>query len=462
MILKLLKAEGLAHHTYFVGSRGEAAVIDPRREAGDVADILEIARRQCMHIKYILETHRNEDFVHGSQEIVSRTGAMIYHGSKTPFKYGKPMKDGEEILIGGVMIRALETPGHTPESLTFVLYDIKYPDVALVAFTGDQLFVGSTGRIDLPGLDQKEVNAGLQHDSIHEKILPLGDQTLLCPAHGAGSVCGSGMGDRNWSTIGYEKQSNPYLKLERDAYVTAKVNEKLMRPPFFLTMEQYNLDGPPSLASRAIPPGLGLSAFKDLADKGDYALVDTRMPPAFGGGHMPGSYNIWLGGMALFPGWMFGPEQKLLLIPDRDGDVSIADRYLCRIGYDHVEGFLCGGFETWQNSGLSIGHTGEMSVLALKQMLENGEITLLDVREPREWAEGVVPGARTIYVGDLKNKISEVPRDKPVASMCSVGHRGSLGASLLQKAGFRDIYNVPGGFTAWKNNKFPTTKPSDA
>jgi hydroxyacylglutathione hydrolase len=461
MILKLLKADGLAQHTYFIGSEDEAAVIDPRREAGDVADILDLARRECMRIRYVLETHRNEDFVHGSLEIAGRTGATIYHGSATPFKYGKPIKEGDEVSIGSLKIKVLETPGHTPDSLTYVLYDTDHPEVPLAAFDGDELFVGSTGRIDLPGTDIKRENAIKQYESIHEKILPLGDQTLLCPAHGAGSVCGSGMADRDWSTVGYEKKTNPFLQLDKDKYVEAKVNEKMVRPPYFMAMEQYNLDGPPSLASRIAPAGMSLGEYKDRVENKDYALVDTRMPPAFGGGHIPGSYNIWLGGMALFPGWMFGPEQKLLLLTDRESDAATADKYLCRIGYDHVEGYLCGGFQVWQNAGLTIGHTGELSAEALRQMLQKGEIMLLDVREPREWEQGIVEGAKLIYVGKLKDKLDEVPRGKPIASMCSVGHRGSLGASILQKAGFRDVYNVLGGFTAWKNDKYPTVKPSN-
>jgi hydroxyacylglutathione hydrolase len=461
MILKRLKADVLAHNSYFIGSEGEAVVIDPRREAGDVEEILGLARESCAQVKHILETHRNEDFVHGSKEIAERTGATIGHGGRTPFKYGEPLRDGDEVAFGGMSIRAVETPGHTSESLTYVLYDGGHPGVALAAFTGDALFVSSTGRIDLPGTDQKTENARKLYESLHERILPLGDHVLLCPAHGAGSVCGAGMGDRDWSTIGYEKRTNPHLQLGKDEFVEHKANELFVRPPYFLTMEKYNLDGPPSLAQRASPAPMRLHAFKETLETGESALIDTRLQQAFGGGHIPGSYNIWLKGTALFPGWLFAPGQKLLLLADRDEDALAADRYLCRIGYDDIAGYLCGGFEAWQNAGLPIGHTGEISVDALKLMLDRGDIALVDVREPREWAGGTVKGAIRIYVGDLKDHIRDLPSNKPVATMCSVGHRGSLGASILQRSGIVSVYNVLGGMAAWKGRKYPLVRPGE-
>ena len=459
MWLKKLKAEGLAHHTYMIGSGGEAVVIDPRREPGDVEACLGLARDRCLKIGHVLETHRNEDFVHGSQEIARATRASIRHGKRTPFKYGKPVGDGETIAFGGMTLRALETPGHTPESLTFVLYDEGHAGTPLVAFTGDALFVGSTGRVDLAGPDRKAGNAGELYDSIHRKILPLGDHVLLCPAHGAGSVCGAGIGDRDWSTLGYEKLTSPHLQLDRAAFVERKAGEKLTRPPYFSVMEQYNLNGPPPLAGRTSLEPMGLRPFRALAEDGEHEIVDTRMPPAYGGGHVPGSYSVWPGGMALFPGWLFGPEQRLLLLADRDEDAAVADRLLCRIGFDQVEGFLCGGFESWQNAGLPVGHTGEVSVEALRAMLDNRQITLVDVREPHEWEEGVIAGSLLIHLGELRARLHEIPADKPVAVTCSVGRRGSVGASVLQKAGIADVYNVLGGTTAWSSKGYPLVKP---
>lgn len=455
MKLKLLKAEGLAQHTYFISSGGEAAIIDPRREEGDIRACLNLAREGGARITLILETHRNEDFVHGSLELQKHTGSRIYHGAGLPFKYGEPLKDGDELSLGALTLRALETPGHTPESLTYVLYDNTHKDEAVAAFTGDALFVGTTGRIDLPGEAKKAENAGKLYDSLHGKILPLGYQVLLCPAHGAGSVCGSGIGDRDWSTIGYERRTNPHLKLDRDAFIERKITEELLRPPYFGIMEAYNLNGPPPLESRRTPVPLGATEFKAAMGEPNTSVVDVRLPQAFGGGHIPGSYNIWLEGMALYPGWLFGSDTRLLIVPYRDQEAWKADRLLARIGFDRVAGYLRRGFEVWQNAGLSLEFTGQLPVDALKPLLDTSDLRLLDVREPREWQDGVVPGAMLRFVGSLQDSIPDVPRDRPVAVMCSVGHRGSLGASILQKAGFALVYNVPGGFTAWKQHDYP-------
>ncbi|WP_424359829.1 MBL fold metallo-hydrolase [Methanocella sp. MCL-LM] len=459
MIIRILKAEGLAHNTYFLASGEEAVVIDPRREPADLRECLDLARESGAVIRYIFETHRNEDFVHGSLELQKATGATIYHGAGLPFKYGQPLQDGDRISFGKLSLLALETPGHTPESLIYVLYDQKYPDEPIAAFTGDALFVNSTGRIDLPGEAEKQVNAAKLYDSIHSKILSLGDQVVLYPAHGAGSVCGSGMGDRDWSTIGYEKRTNPHLKLSRDEFITYKVNEKFVRPPYFLKMEDYNLNGPPSLDSRSSPMPMGVQAFDEALRRKNAEVVDIRLPQAFGGGHIPGSYNIWLGGMALFPGWMFDYKTELLLVPYEDEDAWTADRFLCRIGFDKVPGYLSGGFEKWQNAAMPVEFTGQLPVDALKPLMDTSDIKLVDVREPREWQSGVVPGAILRFVGYLKADLPDVPRDRPVAVMCSVGHRGSLGASILQKAGFTQVYNVPGGFTAWRAKDYPV-KPA--
>jgi len=455
MILRRLKAAGLAQNTYFIGSGGEAAVIDPRREAGDIEDCLSLARDNCTNIKYILETHRNEDFVIGSVDLKKRTGAKIGHSKNTQFTYGDlALEEGDSLPLGDLALKALETPGHTYDSLTYVLYANGLP---LAAFTGDALFIGSTGRIDLLGKDLEERNARALYRSVHDKILALGDQALLYPAHGAGSVCGVGISDRDESTLGYERMTHPQLSMDEDTFVKTKLDEKLVRPPYFRTMEQYNLHGPPPLEGRMKPEALNLEEFERSMDS--RPVVDTRDPPAFGGGHIPGSYSIWLQGMALFPGWLLDYDSELLLLTHRDEDVKAADKYLARLGYDKCYGYLCGGFGVWQNAGMPIGYTRHISAEQLNGRLDAGDITLIDVREPAEWERGIVPGASMAFVGHLPQNLPGLPKDKPVASMCSVGHRGSIGASILESAGYTNVYNVLGGFTAWKNRGFAITKP---
>ncbi|WP_231845185.1 rhodanese-like domain-containing protein [Methanocella paludicola] len=454
--MRRMKAEGLAHNTYFISSGGEAVVIDPRREAGDIENCMDLARGRCTKIKYILETHRNEDFTIGSVDLKKRTGAKIGHSANTPFTYGDiALKEGDSLPFGDMMLNVLETPGHTCDSLTYVLH--ASDGIPLAAFTGDALFIGSTGRIDLPGKDVEEKNARALYHSIHDKILPSGDHVLLYPAHGAGSVCGVGISDRDESTLGYERMTNAQLSMDEDTFVKTKLEEKFVRPTYFRKMEQYNLHGPPLLESRMKPEALSLAEFKGAVR--DRPIVDTRTPPAFGGGHIPGSYSIWLEGMTLFPGWLLDYDRETLLLTDRDEDVKTADKFLARLGYDKCCGYLCGGFDVWQNAGMPIEYTHDISVEELNGRLAAGDITLTDVREPAEWERGIVPGAAMTFVGHLPQRLPDLPRNKPIATMCSVGHRGSIGASILERAGYTNVYNVLGGFKAWKNKGYAVTTP---
>lgn len=445
MIFRRIKSEGLAHLSYFIGSGDEAAIIDPRR---DVDDYLDLARQNCMDIKYVLETHRNEDYVVGSLEIKARTGCRILHGGRIPFKFGESIADGAEIRVGDLRIRALETPGHTPESLTYALYE--KGNAPLMAFTGDALFFGTTGRTDLWGTPEEA--SGLLYDSIHEKILPLGDHVILCPAHGAGSVCGTGFSDRDEGTIGGERLTNPDLKLDKERFIAKKKAEPLEQPPYFSQMESYNLNGPPVTGGPPDCKPMQVSQFLEATGNG--TLIDTRMPPAFSA-HVPGAYSIWLEGMATWPGWVVSYQRPICLLLEKDEDAVAATRYLYRLGFDNVKGYLCGGFQPWLNAGQTTEFLGLLVPDALAGMLAEGKVTLLDVRSDAEWRNGRIKEAKHIYVGELERRINEVPRGKPIACMCSTGLRASLAVSILKKAGLTDVYNVLGGITAWKAKDYP-------
>ncbi len=445
MIFQRIKSEGLAHLSYFIGSGADAAVIDPRRDA-DV--YLDIARQNCMRIKYVLETHRNEDYVAGSMELKARTGCAVYHGKNLPFRYGEGIEDGDAVEIGGLLVRALETPGHTPESITYALYD--GGDVPLAAFTGDALFAGTTGRTDVWGAEGEA--AGALYDSLMEKVLPLGDQAVLCPAHGSGSVCGTGISDRDDSTIGYERRTNPDLQLTKDEFIAKKAAEPLETPPYFKQMEKYNLDGPPVTGGPPVPIPMGPAEFRDAISHG--TLIDARMPSAFSA-HIPGSYSIWLDGISTWPGWIVDYGKPVYVLAEKGRDAEVAARYLYRLGFDDVRGYLCGGLQPWANAGLDIEFTGLLVPDALAGMLSAGSITALDVRSDAEWASGHIKEAVHAYVGELERHISAVPREKPVACICSTGLRASLAASILLRAGFKEVYNVLGGMAAWKAKDYP-------
>lgn len=446
MLFLRIKSRGLAHNSYFVGSGGEAVVIDPRR---DIDVYLEIAREHCLKIKCVFETHRNEDYVIGSAALNAATGAAIYHGRALDFKYGNKTGEGDRFNIGGVYFLALETPGHTPESLTYVLYEEK-DKTPLMAFTGDTIFPGSTGRTDL--WDDGAKASGILYDSITKKILPLGDGVILCPAHGAGSVCGIGISDRDDSTIGYERLNNPDLKLDRNSFIAKKIAEPLDKPPYFVRMERVNKEGDSSTGKpRKIRP-LEPEAFRDAIIKG--IVIDARMPASFAA-HIPGSYSIWQDGLSTYPGWIDAYDRPVFLVLEKDTDVEEAKKYLYRIGIDHIDGYLCKGFQPWLESALEVDFLGLLVPDSLAGMLSAGKIDVLDVRSEAEWRDGRIKEARHIYVGELERRVNEVPKDRPVACICSTGKRASLAASILKRAGVKTVYNVLGGIEAWKRKDYP-------
>lgn len=456
MIFERTKAEGLAHNSYFIGSGSQAAVIDPRRDCYVYVDL---ARRHSLKIKSIFETHRNEDYVHGSWELSNMTGAEIYHGSGLEWKYGMTIHGGQDFRIGGLRLTALQTPGHTDESISYVLTDLSNATASIMVFTGDALFVGDVGRTDLYGPDQAPRLATALYESIFGRILPLGDGTILCPAHGAGSVCGMNIANRDESTLGIERLQNPVLQMKnRDEFVRHKVAEKPARPYYFDQMEKYNLDGPPLLGCVLSPSPLTPAEFKQRMD-GGAIVIDASMPAAFGGAHIKGAYSIWLDGLPAFAGWMLPYDKPLLLVLEDAAHLETAVRHLMRTGYDAVAGYLRGGIEGWYNAGFPIEDLHTLSVHVLNEMLARREkITVLDVRDQAEWESGHIGGSLHIYVGYLEKRLDEVPRDRPVAVVCSVGHRGGLGASILLRAGYPHVHNVLGGLRAWATTGFPLTR----
>jgi hydroxyacylglutathione hydrolase len=453
MILQRIASPGIAHNSYFVGSGGDAAVIDPRRDC-DV--YLKLARENELRIKHIFETHRNEDYVIGSTALQDMTGAEIHHGPGLSWRYGRTLVDGEEFRLGSVALKALHTPGHTDESMSYTVSPSR-GNATIAVFSGDALFAGDVGRTDLYGPSEAPRLASALYESIAGRLLPLGDEVILCPAHGAGSVCGTRIANRDNTTIGIEKKLNPFLKLGKDEFVARKLAEKPARPPYFLQMEKYNLEGPPA-APKTFPPPLDAAAFKDAAGAGAM-IIDTREPPAFGGAHIEGSYSIWLDGLSEFAGWVSGYVKPILLVLEDPSGLDRAVSHMTRLGYDNIAGYLRAGFQTWYNAGLPVAGLSLLSVHHLKRMLDaRTDIQVLDVRSDDEWAAGHIPDAKHIFLGDLENRANEVDTGKPVATCCSVGHRAGLAASILRRAGHPSVSNVLGSMDAWKAAGFPVAK----
>lgn len=453
MKLQRLETKGIAHYAWLLADGNEAVLVDPSRH---VQQYLDAARTLGTRITYILETHRQEDFVMGSAWLAKRTGAKIINGNFDTFGHGDVrLEDGETFTVGGLLIRALHTPGHTPESMCYAVYEDGKAESAWALFTGDTLFFGDTGRSDLPAEDESVKNAGRIYDSVHNKLAKLGDNALILPAHGPGSVCGRGMAERSWSTLGDEKDYNDVFTLSREEFAKKKGSERLPRPPYFRTMEKVNLEG-------GMPPGLrngdvGLLSAHEFAQISKKEHVyDTRLPEAFVGAHIPDSYSIWQGGLPVFGGWLATADTPIYLVTSDDNDVDPSVCHLSNIGIDNVRGALAGGFEAWRNAGREWRQCGSIAPQALREMEQAPQ--LLDVREIDEFESGHIPNAIHCYVGFLADSIEELPliKDRPVVVTCGVGHRAGVGVSILLRAGFKDVRNLLGGMKAWKALGYPT------
>ncbi|AFV22542.1 metallo-beta-lactamase [Methanolobus psychrophilus R15] len=456
MIFKRIKSDGLAHLSYFIGSGDEAVVIDPRRDCRIYADT---ARNEGMKIKFIFETHRNEDYVIGSLELERLTGAKIYHGRGVDFKYGNYVDEGQDFRFGSLGLTALHTPGHTDESMSYVLTDIEAGEEPVMVFTGDALFIGDVGRTDLYGPDEAPRMASNLYDSIFNKILPLGDEVILCPAHGAGSMCGSAIGTREHSTLGLERIQNPALRnTNKEDFVKYKLQERLEFPPYFRQMEKYNLEGPPLLQDGPNPELLSPHEFREKMKNGA-VVVDTRMPHSFGGAYIKDTYSIWLGGLPSFAGWVLPYNAPILLVLEDKEQLETAVKYLIRLRYDNIAGFLNSGIAAWYIEALPVEGFNLLSVHDLKSKLDaDEELFILDVRGDGEWESGHIEGARHIYVGHVEENLDKVPKNCQVLVYCGSGRRSNIAASILKKNGYMKVFNVLGSMSAWKSAGYEVIK----
>ncbi|MGD0533989.1 MAG: rhodanese-like domain-containing protein [Methanoregula sp.] len=439
-------AEGLSQNSYIVGSGGQAAVIDPRR---DCDPYLDRADRHDAVITHIFETHRNEDYVSGALELAHRCNAKIYHGSRMDFAYGNTIREGDRFTIGTLELFILETPGHTEESITIVLVDSEVSREPYMVFSGDTLFAGDIARTDFFGPARKAEMAEKIYDSISIKILPLGDGVILCPAHGAGSACGSEIVDHPFSTIGYEKRANPVLALKKDAFIARRTTESPYLPPYFRQMENVNKEGPVLLNTLTRAQPFSVAAVTSLIASG-CQIVDIRSPTAFAAGHIPGSLSIWRDRIASFAGWYLDYTRSLILVDDFTCDLKTVFHHFVRMGYDNTAGWVAGGFHAWFRAARPVATTGACTVQDLKERLTREKPFLLDVRERknRERFE-YIPGSQHVYVGELPQHLLEIPKERSIVIYCNSGYMGSLAASVLAMHGFSDVTNVLGGMQAW-------------
>lgn len=447
MFVEKIKSEGLAHLSWVIGSDGKAAVIDPRRDCDVYA---EIAAQNGCRITHIFETHRNEDLLSGAPVLAERTGAAVFHGPNAAgdVAYADTASDGDEFDIGSVRIRVLETPGHTDDSLSFAFYDPEFGEEAVGVFTGDALFVGDVGRTDFYPDRAREV-AGLLYDSL-QKLCALGDQAVIYPAHGAGSVCGNAMADREVSTIGYERANNPRLQIsDRESFIEAKTAEHHRQPPYFRHMEAGNLEGATAVGASLRPAALNTTDFLEAARRA--TVLDVRSAAAFLGAHLPGSIAIPDHMIASFAGWFLSPEDELALVAEDPDQALRAATALARIGYDRILGFLAPSLAGWASAGQSFGSLQVVDTDEVKRRVEAGaeDWTLIDVRDDDEVDQGRVPGAHHAYVGELPGALKVLDSGGRYTVMCGSGSRATIAASLMLRDGFEQVDLYLGSFAAW-------------
>lgn len=443
MRIEKIKSEGVAHLSYMVIDGQSAAVIDPRR---DIDVYLEIARREGANITHVFETHRNEDYVVGSRSLAEMTGARVFHGQAGQVAHAQPAKDGDLFDIGKARLKVLETPGHTLDSISLTLADSDFGDAPVAVFTGDTLFIGDVGRADFYPERREEMAAKL-YDSLFDKLLPLGDGVQLYPAHGAGSVCGSGMAEREFSTLGYERRYNPMLQLERNAFIHAKSQEHHYQPPYFRRMESLN-DRGIEHDTLPRPSALAPGPFGERCGR-DMTVLDLRTPEAFCGAHIPGSLSMPTAVAPGYIGWLVPYDAPLGLVLDDDADLDRALRELYRLGYDRVEAYLTPGMTAWEASGADYGVVPTLAASTLKQRYAQGEdFVLLDVRGIEEYKAGHLPDARHIYLGHLPDRLDELPQGVPIVTFCGSGKRAAIAASLLKRYGFDKVENCLGSMAA--------------
>ena len=464
MILHQFEAKGLSHFSYAVGDdvTKEVAIIDPER---DIHTYLSYAEANGLKIKYILETHIHADYTSGAKELGEKTGAELLLSSydtneKYEYKFvHTPVKEGDMYHVGKIGIEVVHTPGHTPEHISFLVYNNgnagKEP---FAMMSGDFLFIGSVGRPDLLGEDDKVSLAKMQFHSVTEKLKGLPDTLEIYPAHGAGSLCGAGMSKASSSTLGSERMFNPYLQEMAEEAFTSKLLASV--PPFpayYLRMKKINSDGPNILNGLPEPKSISPEDFAKLVDSKE-AIVDVRHPLTFGGGHIESTINIGMGDQLGFWGAWFVPYEKpIYLILDDHSKLKSYVRDMIRVGLDDVAGYLAPSFSSWVNKGNDFSDLPQASVHALKDLADFGEkMTIIDVRSAGEYEEGHVKGAKHIYLGDIPKKLKQLPgKEDTIFCICGGGSRSSLAASVLLQHGYENVYNVFGGTTAWIAAGYP-------
>ena len=447
--------EGLGCASYLVGCEAEgiAAVIDPDR---DVQKYLDSARNRGLKITHIIETHLHADHVSGNTDLASRTGADIYlhENSGAEFPHTK-IKQDDVIKLGNINLHILHTPGHTPESITLLVSDTTRAQEPWLALTGDTLFVGDIGRPDLVGVEAARGLAGDMHESLSHKILPLNDDLLIYPGHGAGSLCGKSIGSMRATTLGFERKHNPALApRELDEFINFATSDLPEQPGNHTRIKAMNRKGVKPLGEVKKQP-LTIQESIPYFQRGA-GLLDTRSKDEYVKAHVPGSVHLEADDqLSNRIGFVFPPDAPMVLLLENENQYEQVVFSLARVGYENIVGYLTEGLDVWKKMGLPLtsGDVKNIEPVELNQLMQNcsnGDCPkVLDVREPWEFNQGHVPGAVLIPLGQLSSRLEELNPEVPVAVICASGNRSQSAAALLGQKGFKTVYNVLGGTGAW-------------
>jgi len=460
MFFRHVYEKGLAHASYVVGCQasGTAMVIDPQR---DIDVYLEIASQEKLRITHILETHIHADFLSGSRELASVTGAKLYLSDEggPEWQYAFPhegLKDADTFMVGNLRIEVMHTPGHTPEHISFLLTDTPSGNHPVMMFTGDFVFVGDVGRPDLlekaAGYSGTMVEGAKTMFNSLKRFKQLPDHIQIWPAHGAGSACGKSLGAVPGSTVGYEKLVNWALKhTNEDAFVKELLDGQPEPPYYFAKMKSLNKIDRPLLSDIPALHRLGPDALFEHI-KQETLIIDTRPKQLYAEGHIPGSVNIQNNkAFTTWMGWIVEYDKPFILIA-QEQEIESITRKMMRIGMDHSKGFIT-DIQEYVDLGYTLRSVHQMTLDEVHEHMKDSEYIILDVRSANEFAEGHIPGAINIHGGQLLNRLAELPEGSLIVH-CQGGDRSSIAMGILEQAHSRTIFNVPGGFNEWKQHNF--------
>jgi glyoxylase-like metal-dependent hydrolase (beta-lactamase superfamily II)/rhodanese-related sulfurtransferase len=452
MIIRQFFDKFTAHSSYLIGSGSVCAIIDPRRDTGIY---INEAKKLQMKITHVFETHLHADFISGHLDLAASTGSAICGPEKAGLNFShQGLKDGDSVIISNIILRVIETPGHTPEMINFVISDSSVnKNDPFAVFTGDTLFVGDVGRPDLFPGRRDELTEKL-YSSLKNKIFKLPDYCEIYPAHGAGSLCGGNIGSKRWSTLRFERNNNNLLKAKKLAdFKEILFKHELPVPDHFKRCSEINRNGPSLLKNIAELVCLNAEDIKEMICRDNKPVIcDIRSYDAFGGQHIGGAYNMDFDGIfGNYSGWLLPHDREIIIISENPEDSISAVKALRRVGIDSKTYYLNKGMDSWTFNGFMTSHIPQMGSWEIKNMKDRvNKFTLLDVRNVYEYEQGHIENAINIPVHELRYRFSEVDSENSVLVYCGSGKRSSLGCSILKMHGFAHVTNLAGGYNAFQ------------